>query len=405
MLELLEGYWQEMQDPKDLLLNLRKKSWDHFLELGWPRPKQEAFQYLPLQKLHFPKLAKQKRVQSIQEHLLPECQGHLVFVDGFFDESLSQVPNTLICLSLDTAMRSYGLFIQNRIARTLKEEKDPFATLNRAMQGRGAFLYAPPKYVGSKPIQILQISTSEEMSMPRLEIVVGKGAKLELLQTAFVQGKSSVCNSAADAVLDEGAELSFCDAQELPKTAIQFQSFRATLKRDSRLSMRAFTNGAAMVRHSLKVQLAEENAEALLQGLSRLDGENQAHIHAIVEHLAPHTRSRQHFKSVLKGRSRFSFEGKILVRPIAQKTEAYQLNNNLILSDEASANAKPNLEIFADDVKASHGATIGQLDLEQLFYMRSRGLELEEAKQLLVYGFCKELIEQAPACLKKRLYA
>jgi len=406
MLELLEGYWQEVQDPKDLLLNLRRKSWDHFLELGWPRPKQEAFQYLPLQKIHFPKLAKPKKLDIFQHPLLPGCEGHLVFVDGFFDETLSKVPSSLICLPLDAAMRSYGLFIQNRIARTLKEEKDPFAALNRAMQGRGAFLYAPPKYAGVKPIQILQISTSEEMAMPRLEIVVGKGAKLELVQTAWFQGKSnSICNSAADAVLEEGAELSFCDAQLLPKTAIQFQSFRATLKRDSRLTMRSFTHGAAMVRHSLKVQLAEENAEALLQGLSRLDHEAQGHVHAIVEHLAPHTRSRQHFKSVLKGKSRYSFEGKILVRPIAQKTEAYQLNNNLVLSDEASANAKPNLEIFADDVKASHGATIGQLDPEQMFYLRSRGLELEEATQLLVDGFCKELIEQAPACLKEVLYA
>ena len=145
----------------------------------------------------------------------------------------------------------------------------------------------------------------------------------------------------------------------------------------------------------MKVHLAEENSEAQLYGLARLHGETESHIHATVEHIAPHTRSRQHFKSVLQDRSRVSFEGKIRVLPAAQKTEAYQLNNTLILSDAASANAKPNLEIFADDVKASHGATVGQLDQEQIFYFRSRGLGLEQSKALLIHGFCKEILDHA----------
>lgn len=405
MLGVLENYWQQLQDPKDLLHNLRKKSWDHFLDLGWPRPKQEAFQYLSLQKIVFPRLAVPKHLATIQQHLLPQCSGCLVFVDGYFEEKLSNLPASLICLPLSAAMRSYGLFIQNRLAKTLKEEKDPFAALNGALQGRAAFLYVPPKVRIAGPIQILQVNTCEETTMPRLEIVVGKGSSLELLQTAAVQGKNSCSNSAIDAVLDEDAALSFCDAQNLPQSATQFQAFRASLKRDSRLKIRSFTGGAGLLRQSLKVQLVEENSEVLLQGLSLLNGESEAHIHANIEHLAPNTRSRQHFKTVLKDRSRSSFEGKILVRPIAQKTEAYQLNNNLILSDEALANAKPNLEIFADDVKASHGATIGQLDPEQIFYLRSRGLALQEAKKWLVDGFCRELMDEAPDVIRKRLYA
>jgi Fe-S cluster assembly protein SufD len=399
MQKLLEEYWQDRLDPKDLLLPGRKRAWDHFQELGLPKAKQEAFQYLPLQKIAFPKPAERRSLSlsDVTPYILEECKNsYLVFVDGFFEESLSQVPKPLICLSLEAAMRSYGLFLQNRLSRTLKEEKDPFAVLNRALQSRGVFLYAPPQFQLPSHLQILHVFTSDQMTLPRLEVYLGKSAHLQLIQTAHVQGATLYCNGAIDAVLEEGSFLSFCDAQKFPTASQYFHAFRASLKRDSRLEMRAFTRGAALARHSVKVQLMEENTEALLQGLWNLDGELQTHVHACVEHLAPHTRSRQHFKGVLKGKSRSSFEGKILVRSIAQKTEAYQLNHNLILSDEASANAKPNLEIFADDVKASHGATISQLDAEQLFYLCSRGLPLAEAKQWLIKGFCGELIDQAP---------
>ena len=171
-----------------------------------------------------------------------------------------------------------------------------------------------------------------------------------------------------------------------------FQAIRATLKRDSK--SKAVLLGKRL-RTSIHVELVEENSEAELYGLAQLEGDGEAHIHARIEHMAPHTRSRQHFKSVVKDESRYSFEGKIYVHSEAQKTEAYQLNNNLILTDGASANAKPNLEIFADDVKASHGSTTGQLSKEALFYLRSRGLSVEEAQRWLIGGFCKEILDHA----------
>jgi len=375
---MLKNHWAEVLDPKDPLVNIRKKGWDRFEEIGLPRPKQEAFQYFPLQKLIFPKLALRKSVDM-------RPVAGLVFIDGFFNEALSSVPAPLVCQPLDVAMRSYGLFLQNRLARAMKEETDPFAALNGAFQGRGAFLYVPPKCQIEMPLQMLHLFTGEEMASPRLMLYLGREAKLHLVQSS--QGKG-FCNAVIDSVLDVGAELTFCD-----EGSSHFQAFRATLKRDSRLKALFFPKGE-WTRHSIQVQLAEENAEAAIFGLARLEGDDQAHVHATVEHIAPHTRSRQHFKNVLKEKSRSSFEGKILVRSEAQKTEAYQLNNNLLLSDEAQANAKPNLEIFADDVKASHGATVGQLDEEQLFYLRSRGLPLEQAKQWLVDGFCREILDQ-----------
>lgn len=387
----LETYWEEQIDPKDLLFNARKKSWDHFLELGLPRPKQEAFQYLPLSKLQFPKPAERKTLS-----LAPAQTPRIVFVDGFFEESLSHLPSPLVCLPLDQAMRTYGLFLQNRLAKTLKEEKDPFAVLNGALQGRGAFLYAPPKFRLETPIEVVHHFTGVGFVSPRLEVYLGRMARLELIQS--YTGNPSFCNLAIESSLDEGSELIFTDLQE--RQAQFFEAVRATQKRDSRFVFRAFTQGAPISRTSMKVLLAEENSETLLQGLWSLTGDLQNHIHATVEHAAPNTRSRQHFRGVLREKSRSSFEGKIFVRPIAQKTEAYQLNRNLVLSDEASAHAKPNLEIFADDVKASHGATVSQLDAEELFYLRSRGLDLDEAKKWLVNGFCSELI---PTELKERL--
>jgi Fe-S cluster assembly protein SufD len=154
------------------------------------------------------------------------------------------------------------------------------------------------------------------------------------------------------------------------------------------------THQERIARHSLRVHIQGENADALLQGLWHQKKSSQTHTHVFVEHAAPHAKSLQKFKGVLKDTAQSSFEGKIFVRPEAQKTEAYQLNQNLLLSDAAIANAKPNLEVFADDVKASHGATFSQVDDEQLFYLKSRGLSPEAASRLLIRGFMQEMIDQ-----------
>ncbi|OGN63720.1 MAG: Fe-S cluster assembly protein SufD [Chlamydiae bacterium RIFCSPHIGHO2_12_FULL_49_9] len=390
----LEAHFQTL--PKDLLQEIRKKAWSRFSEVGLPKPKQEAFQYLPLQKLEIsePSLRKVISKEEILPHILPECKNsHLVFVDGFFEEDLSI--SSLICQPLDQAMKSYGLFLQNRLKSSLKTEKDPLALLNSALQGKALFLYAPPQTSPEEKIQILHYTTDSRSTFPRIQLYLGKNAKVSLVQTSFSKVDKGFSAPLIDAALDEGASLSFCDFSELPANFQQFQAFRASLKRDSKLKTLTFTEGSLIWRSSLEVAL-EENGEAELLGLSYLKGSRQAHIHALVEHMAPSARSRQHFKAVLDDEARSSFEGKIFVRPAAQKTVAYQLSNHLLLSDLASANAKPNLEIFADDVKASHGATTSQLDEESIFYLRSRGLSKIQAKRYLTLGFCKEITDQIP---------
>lgn len=376
---MLPFKWEETVDPQEPLLNWRKKAWDRFEALGMPEPKQEAFQYVPLAKAVFLPLAERSSFTGP----LPEGD-RIVFVDGFFDEALSQIPKPLVCQPLETAFRSYGLFLQNRHTTHLKEETDPFALLNGALQSSGAFLYVPPRTKLTEPVTICHVCTAERTESPRLFVYLGRGSQVELVQQGHTSG---VMNGLIDVVLDEGAQAVLTDRVEA--SAVRFQSLRATLKRDSRFEFRKVSQGSDLDRISAKVQLTEENSETLLSGLVRLGSTRCCHIHTSVEHIAPHTRSRQHFKSVLEDASRFSFQGKILVRPAAQKTESYQLSQNLLLSDTAMAYAKPNLEIFADDVKASHGATIGQLDPEQLFYLQSRGIPLADARKWLIESFCR----------------
>lgn len=373
---MLETHFEEWLDRKDPLVQWRKKGWDRFSDIGWPK---EPFQYIALKKHPIPKPANPTHLKSRSAH-----RYKIVFSDGYFTEA--HLPDGAICLKLEEAIRPYAIYLQNRLSRTLKEETDPFAALNSAFHGRGAFLYVPPNR--ELEVSVEHLGTTDGMSAPRLMVYLGKGSRLKMTQIST--GNLFACPH-FDASLDAGSELTLFDAPETSSQSVIFQSIRASLKRDSKFSAHLYSEGGALCRTSARVQLLEENSEALLEGLWRLDEARECHIHALIEHLAPHTRSRQHFKGALKGRSKSSFEGKIYVHPTAQKTEAYQLNNNLLLSDEASAYAKPNLEIFADDVKASHGATISQLDAEDLFYLRSRGIPLDEAREILAEGFCREM--------------
>lgn len=371
---MLDQYWEELLDPQDPLLAYRKKGWDRFQTLGLPRLKQEAFQYVRRNWV-FPKLAERKTAST--------GGSGLVFVDGFFEETLSQIPAPLVCVGLVKAIRTYGLFLQSRLALTLDRETDPFAALNGAFLGKGAFLYVPPKCKAA--LHLHHRYTEETLASPRLHVYVGRGAELRLVQET--EGKSGFSNGVLDLVLDQGARCTYID-----RGASDLQALRVSLKRDSFMQAVLLSQ---TLRTSVRMELLEENSEAKLFALARLQGEEERHLHAHMEHVAPHTRSRQHVKSVLKGKSRFSFEGKIYVHKEAQKTESYQLNNNLLLSDDAHAFAKPNLEIFADDVKASHGATVGQLNAEDLFYLRSRGLSKQLAEEWLIEGFCREIYEHA----------
>jgi Fe-S cluster assembly protein SufD len=389
------------------LTAFREKSWQRLSELGLPSKSHEAFRYVPLREFYLSSYnqGEGKRVDKrlFADVILPECvHSHLVFVDGVFAPELSDItglPLQTVLLPLEDAVCAHGSFLQSHFNRLLKEETDPFAFVNLALHLKGAFIYLPPKHQASSPLQCLHIATGDEPQViaPRLHLVLGSQSSMRCVFTTkeLRAGVPHFIVPATEIFLEDGASLDVLNfVDTLP--AWHFETLRAILKKNARLNSLCVTSGGKAVRHSYRVQLKGENSEVNLSGLWMLNSNRTAHTHAIVEHEAPHTRSIQRFKGILNDHSQSSFEGKILVRPEAQKTEAYQINNNLILSKGAIANSKPNLEIFADDVKASHGATVSQLDDEQLFYLNTRGIDRDLARRLLISGFCREMIGGIP---------
>lgn len=338
-------------------------AWKRFLALGLPTRQWETYRYVRLNDLYKQTFAFERSVYT-----------------------LNALPDGVIVLPLSEATRTYGAFLAPRLSQ---EERDPFAALNGAMCEEGLFVYVPPRM--SVKLDIDHSVTSGFVS-PRLHVFVGKEAEVVCHMR---HNNEQVINSFADFAIDENASLRLTTTLDEAEEAWHFDAVRATLKRGSRFTSYAIGNGGATTRQDYRVQLLEEGAEAALYGVAKLEERCHHHVNVLMEHKAPHCVSTQHFKTVLGGISRASFEGKIYVTRAAQKTEAYQMNNSLILSKRASANSKPNLEIFADDVKASHGSTTGQLDEEQLFYLKTRGVPLEIAKQLLVDGFCGEILDKA----------
>jgi len=405
---LLWNYYGQI-GTDDALHKVRAKAWDHFLELGLPTRQTEVFKYVRLRSLYaqnyVPPVFKEIAAKDIEAHILPECsQSVLVFVNGHFSPSLSRteaIPRRASATTLAEAMRTYSSFLTGQWTKALKEETDPFAAANLALQREGLFIYVPPRTVIEAPVQLLNVIDTESspmLLMPRMQAFIGAQSQMTVVSTqAVLSGAGYAVNMVADVSIEDDAHFKYIQiASEEGPDIWHFDAFRATLKRDSTLKTIAVTDGAATVRYDNRVILTGENAEASVNGVWMLKEKREAHVHVLVDHQAPHCRSMQLYKGALNDFSHSSFEGKILVRQAAQKTDAFQLNNNLLLSDRAHADSKPNLEIFADDVKASHGSTVGQLDQEQIFYMKTRGFSEAAAKNILVYGYCKEVIDLIP---------
>jgi Fe-S cluster assembly protein SufD len=401
---------------RDGLEAVREKAWNRFLELGLPDNKQGAFQYVPLKQLYANTYHLETNhsleTQEIKDRIYPESlQSYLVFVKGVFRPDLSDrtaLPSSVVILPLADAMRTYGTLLQNRWSRFMDQESDPFTLLNLALHPGGLFVYVPPKVVLEHPIQCLHVGSSDtSLSMPRVQLFAGAHAEVTWITRYAAHGLMS---HVLDLTLEEGAKVQHlvsCEANSRWNLSAE----RVVSKANSRYHSWNTVTGGYIHRTSYQVALMGEQAEADINGLSAIKGNNQSHTHVEMQHKAPHTRSLQKFKVALDDISQSSFEGKIFVDQLAQKTQAYQLNNNLLLGTHAVANSKPTLEIFADDVKASHGATCTQVEEEQLFYLKSRGISEQTARQLLIQGFCKEMLDQIPVesvrkeCTAKVLYA
>lgn len=400
---------QQFKEKLSSLLDLshslqvvRKRAFDAFAARELLEDVSGEFSYFPLRSLLAHSTEEKREALLSQEQLekqLAEEEADIVFVDGAFSSRysrLSSLPSSVVALPLSEAYLSYKSFIQSRFEKSLKEETDPFAFLHLSLFQEGLFLYIPPKTSLERPLRVVQVVTGGQMySAPRLHIVLGSCAVATVHATVVALEAAVWNHSWWDITLEEGASL-FTHFSSPALEGWNFLSVRANLKKNGRWNSVSTTCGSSADRADYKASLLQEGSEANLYGLWTLDRGKQSHVRVFMDHQAPNCRSMQLFKGVLQPASRSSFEGKIYIHKEAQQTQAYQLNRHLLLGRGAVANSKPHLEIFADDVKASHGATTTQINPDHLFYLKSRGLSEQEAKQLLIEGFCKEILDLIP---------
>ena len=406
-LEKFRRFETEPRQPA-WLLPLRKNGMARFAELGFPTIHDEDWRFTniaPLAKLPFKPMsesaddaaaAKATLEKSIFAHL-PGSQ--LVFVNGHFNAALSAVaklPAGVKVASLAAALMTDSAFIEKQLGLFALTDGNSFAALNQAFFLDGGFVHIPAGQTVEEPIQLIFISTAKHSGdtiQPRNLIMVGANAKATVIESYLAADSAAYfTNAVTEIVAGDNAALEHVKFQDEALDAFHLATIAAQLGRASNVSIHSFALGARLSRTNIRTKLAGEGLECILNGLYLTRGEQLADHHMIVEHAQPHCASHEYFNGILDDKSKGVFHGRIYVHPIAQKTDAKQTNKNLLLSDEATADTKPQLEIYADDVKCTHGATIGQLNDESIFYLRSRGLSKDTARQMLIHAFAGEII-------------
>lgn len=395
------------------LRRLRLDAFARFEELGFPTTDQEEWKYTnvaPLAKAKFEVALKDGKssAQIDSAQLRPftyaEAIGsRLVFINGHYSSELSSVealPEGVAAIEMRDALEDakYAEILRDRLARSADYNENAFTALNTAFISGGAFLFIPEGLSIGAPVHLLFIADVKEnplAAFPRVLIVAERGSSATVIESyASVRDEAYFTNAVVEIKLEEGARLNYYKVQRENGKAFHIATTQAELGRDSNFNSTTVTLGAGLSRHNINVTLDKEGAECWVDGLYIVGTGQHADTHSLIDHRKPHCTSHQLYKGILDGKSRAVFNGKVFVRPGAQQTDAMQTNKNLLLSNEARVDTKPQLEIFADDVKCAHGATVGQLEEEELFYLASRGLHPDVARNLLTYGFAEEVIEK-----------
>jgi Fe-S cluster assembly protein SufD len=391
------------------LRDLRRRAFDRFVELGFPHVRQEEWRFTnvaPVARTRFARPGadydERAAAAAVAPHRLAGCH-ELVFVDGRFAAGLSSGDSiegaTVGALS---QLRGATLAaLDAHLGRHANFVERPFAALATALFEDAAVVVVAKGATLAPPLHVIwHASASAEgsspaASFPRLLLVAEEGSRITLVES-YVSGDGAVRLVApvTEIVAGPEAAVDHYKLQRDGKDGYHFGLLQVALGRAARVSTQTFSLGAAIARHDVEGVLDGEGAEATLNGLYLVEGRQLADFHMRVDHAKPHTTSHELFKGVLNGRGRGVFNGRIHVHPQAQKTDAKQTSRNLLLSDEALVNANPQLEIFADDVRCTHGSTVGQLDELAVFYLRSRGIGLEAARSLLTYAFASDLVER-----------
>jgi len=388
---------------------VRRAAMERFARTGFPPARDEEWRFTPIAPIVQGswRPASGGAAELSRAQLSPFVFGHtdwttLVFVNGVFSDALSSVgalPPGVRVASLAEALRSNGGLLHPHLTRHAPIEISPFTALNTAFFAEGGLVHVAANVDLSAPVHLLFVTTVEAggaVAHPRNLIVVDRGARASIIESyvTLAPGQSYWNNPVTEVAVGAGAWVEHTRIQRESESAYHVGLTHVDQQRDSHYRSFSLSMGGALARHNLHVRLNDENIETLMYGLYLTRGDQVADNHTAIYHDQPNCRSWEVYKGILDGHSRAVFNGKVFVKPEAQKTDAKQTNRNLLLSDWARVNTKPQLEIFADDVKCTHGATVGRLDEVARFYARSRGIPAAAADRLLTYAFAAEVVDE-----------
>ncbi len=332
-------------------------------------------------------------IHNFETYLFTQLNGWYIYNHS----PLTELPNGVIAGSLASVFKTHPEIILKHYGKYAGIEANGMIAMNTAFAQDGIFIYVPDNVTIEKPIQMVNIvNISEDIFIqPRNLIVLGKNSKLTLVYCDdSIKHKSSFINSVTEVYVDENSEIDFYKLQNKDDSSAIITNTFFEQEKNSRINTNTLTFNGGLIRNETQVNLAGQGAEAKVYGLYLVDKEQHVDNQVTIEHIAPDTKSYEQFKGIIDDNASAVFNGYIHVHREAQKTEALQSNQNILLTDTAKINTKPFLEIFADDVKCSHGSTVGQLDSEALFYIKSRGICDRNAKMLLMYAFAAEVVNK-----------
>jgi Fe-S cluster assembly protein SufD len=403
------GHFEAQSQQPSWLFPLRKAGFASFAEQGFPTLQDEDWRFTnvapianrPFQPV-FESSGANVSADALKQFPFSQLPGsRLVFVNGSYVPSLSSLsglPAGVKVGNLAAMLSANAAFLEKHFARYAETTGNAFTAFNQAFFQDGGFVHVPNGVTVEQPIQFIFVSTTKQTGAtisPRNLIIAEANSKVTVLESYVTLGGSGYfTNTVTELVARENAHLEVVKVQDEAADAYHIAMIHGHYGRTSKVNVHSFALGSKLSRNNIRAKLAGEGLECILNGLYITKDEQLADHHMIVEHAEPHCASHEYFNGILDDKSKGVFHGRILVRKIAQKTDAKQTNKNLLLSDDATADTKPQLEIYADDVKCTHGATIGQLNDESIFYLRSRGISTEKARRMLIHAFAGEIIER-----------
>ena len=391
-------------ESKSQLHTLRREAIDKFHSVGFPTARNEEWRFTsvaPIAKIEFTpviQFATSGVTKTDVGKFSLDTEHRLVFINGHFASDFSSVrnlPKGVVCGSLASSVGSSDPNVLSFLAQQVRIDETPFVSLNTAFLQDGAFIYIPDGTILEESIQLLFFASERKpfLVSPRNLIIVGKRSSVSIVESyVALTDQSYLTNAVTEIVAGDESVIEHDKLQNESLKAFHVAMIQARLGAKAQFTSNSIAVGGSIVRNNVTVVLDAERSECTLNGLSLGTGTQVIDNHTTIDHAKPHCASHELYKAILDGRSKGVFSGKIFVRPGAQKTDAKQTNKTLLLSDEATINTKPQLEIFADDVKCTHGATVGQLDAEQVFYLRSRGIGDMAAKDILTFAFASDVV-------------